>query len=200
MEAIIKRNDEKKLFEFFDKFSENQLSKYERLYKNLHPYLKNDINIITISNSDTIRNIFLKIHSEFKINSVFVSESRPQFEGREIAKFFSENNINTHIVLEAAIPRYINQSDICLIGADKILSNGNVINKVGSNLLALNCKYFNIPFLVLADSSKFSDETIFNEKKKSVSEIWAEAPKNIIIDNFYFEEINKELITKLISD
>lgn len=200
LEIITKQYDENEIFEFFKSFSVIQSSKYNRIYKNLVPYLKNSIKIITISNSATILNIMLKVHEEYKIETVTISESRPQCEGREMAKIFSENKINTNFIIEAIIPKYVEESDLCLIGTDKILNSGNVINKIGSNLLAITCKYFNVPYIVLGDKSKFSNENSYSENKKTYSEIWKSPPENITIDNFYFEEIDKELITQIITD
>jgi translation initiation factor 2B subunit (eIF-2B alpha/beta/delta family) len=44
-----------------------------------------------------------------------------------------------------------------------------------------------------------SKKTKFKQKKQAVEEIWKFRDKNLNITNYYFEEIPKELITKIIS-
>lgn len=45
------------------------------------------------------------------------------------------------------------QIDAVLIGADRVTSNGDTANKIGSYQLALAAKYHNIPFFVVAPRS-----------------------------------------------
>ena len=38
--------------------------------------------------------------------------------------------------------------DICIVGADRVIVSGDVINKIGTFLKAIAAKEFNIPFYV----------------------------------------------------
>ena len=40
------------------------------------------------------------------------------------------------------------QVDICIVGTDRTLSNGDVCNKIGTYLKALSAKDNNVPFYV----------------------------------------------------
>jgi translation initiation factor 2B subunit (eIF-2B alpha/beta/delta family) len=112
----------------------------------------------------------------------------------------ADEGIKSEIILEANIPKYVNKSDICVIGADIILDNKSIVNKIGSKSLAINCLHFKKPFLVISDSSKFSRNIEFKEKEKPKSEIWAELPASIKCSNKYFEIVEKELITRIITE
>jgi translation initiation factor eIF-2B subunit delta len=95
---------------------------------------------------------------------------------------------------------YISEIDAAIIGADAVLRNGNVINKVGSKTLALLCKDYKKPFYVVTSNSKFSKKKIFQPMKEEPQEIWKKKAKNLSISNIYFEEIEKKLITKIFTD
>ena len=48
--------------------------------------------------------------------------------------------------------------DCVIIGADRIAPNGDVVNKVGSYSLAVNCSHHKIPFYVAAPGSTIDFE------------------------------------------
>ena len=56
------------------------------------------------------------------------------------------------------------QIDCVIIGADRIASNGDVVNKVGSYSLAVNCAYHKIPFYVAAPGSTIDFEIASGDK------------------------------------
>ncbi|KUG24729.1 translation initiation factor 2b alpha/beta/delta-type subunit [hydrocarbon metagenome] len=176
------------------------ISIYSSILEKMKPHIESCNTFITISNSKTILEVLILISKSNKRLKVIVSEGRPNNEGTLLAEKLTEINISTSLITEAQIYNFVQQSDCALIGADKILANGNVINKVGSNLLALACKELNKPFLVLADQSKFSADNKFLQKEKKREEIFQSVNKKIKVHNYYFEEIKKELITKIIID
>ena len=184
---------------FFKEIPTDDRVVYKKIFINLLPYIKNFQTFITISNSKTILEVLKLISESNKRLKLIISEGRPNNEGTILAERLAVNNISTTLITEAQIYQFVQKTDCAIIGADKILANGNVVNKVGSNLLALACKEFNIPFYVISDKSKFCNDNYFIAKELSGSEIF-ETEKKIEIHNFYFEEINKELITKIITD
>ena len=94
----------------------------------------------------------------------------------------------------------VKKVDAALVSSDCILKNGDVINKVGSSLLASTCHVLKKPFYVIARKDKFAKSNKFNQKEMPPEEIWRHYPKNILIKNYYFEKIDKKLITKIISE
>lgn len=185
--------------DFFERREEDSKNIFNNIFDNLKPEIELFNSFITISNSKTIFEI-LKLLSHKKSNlRIRVSEGRPICEGRLLAENLAQANISVFLITEAQIYDAIQKVECGIIGADKILPNGNVINKVGSSLLALASKEFNKPFYVIADKSKLSKLNSFEKIKKPVEEIYS-TNKNIEMNNFYFEEIPKELITKVITD
>jgi len=200
IESLSNKNDRDEILKYFKKIEAGINKSLNKIFNNLVPFLKNNLSIITISNSNTVFNILKKISLKFSLKEIIVSESRPQYEGRILAERLNEQNINVQLITESQISQYVHKCDLGLIGADAILKNGDAVNKVGSKLLAINCKHYNKPFYVVAESSKFREDSKFTQTKKSNNEIWENAPKNIKIQNLYFEKIEEDLISKIITD
>ena len=196
---IIDKNNKTQILDFINKQYEEIDNRYSNLFKNSLPYLKNCKRIVTLSNSKTVIEILKRLNEKKKI-FVTVAESRPQLEGRIMAKELLKNKIKVEIIPEALLPNAVEKTDVAISGADIILSNGNIVNKTGSRSLAILCKYFKKPFYVLATSDKFSKKKKYVPEKRDSGEIWKYSHKYLTKTNFYFEVVEKKLITKVITD
>lgn len=185
---------------FINDFEKKEVLKIDRIYESIKIFLKNDKSIITISNSFTLLQIFKKIKEVKNDFRITISEGRPNCEGKIFAEKLSKSGIKINFITEAMIPEYVEKSDAAIIGADAVLKNGNVINKTGSLSLAIACRYYEKPFLVIADKSKFKEDNDYQEKIKNPDEIFETENKYIFIRNYYFEKIEKKLITKIFTD
>jgi translation initiation factor 2B subunit (eIF-2B alpha/beta/delta family) len=94
----------------------------------------------------------------------------------------------------------IRNTDAVIIGADSILKNGNVVNKSGSLPLAILCKEYNKPFYVISTKSKISDKQKFKPPKENPGSVWNYKNPKLTVENFPFEEVNKNLITSIITE
>lgn len=196
---IVKSKDERKINDYLKEKSKMIENRYEILYKNSLPFLKQCKRIITLSNSRTISEILKRLNEEKKIY-VTVGESRPQLEGRILAKELLRKNIKVEIIPDTLLTAAIENCDCAVIGADIILSNGDVVNKTGSRGLAIACRYFKKPFYVLATKDKFSKKKKYIPEERSKKEIWNYNHRLLKKTNYYFEVIEKKLITKVLSD
>lgn len=197
LERIIKKKNS--VINFLQGFNQTEKKVYDYIFSNAFTYLTRKKNILTISNSKTVYEILYRLNSVAKL-SVFVCESRPKNEGRIFAKKLASKKIRTQLFTEAQAANYLEKCDCVLTGADSILKNGDVINKIGSLQLAVLCKYYGKPFYVIADKLKFSSNNKFIQAEESVKEIWEAHSKKIRIENFYFERIPKSLISKVITN
>ena len=200
MSSVIKVKEKKELLEFFKEYSINENQRAKIIFNRIYPRLKEIQNVITLSRSGTVLAVLKLWHQKNKKIKVVVCESRPKFEGRLTVKELSEVGIKVELITDAIIGLYAPKIDAAIIGADVVLNNGNVVNKVGSKALAILCKEFKKPFYVVTSKSKFSKKKIFKAKKEEPREIWDKKVKNLSIINIYFEEIEKKLITKIFTD
>lgn len=186
---------------FFEKYDQIFRKSLIGLKTNAKQILNNYSSFITISNSNTVFEVLKELNQSKKKIKIFVLESRPKLEGRILAKKLSAlSNIKIHLITEAMMADSVKKVDAALIGADSILATGDVINKMGSLQLALLCKEMNKPFYVVADKNKFSKSRTFSQNEMPPEEIWRHKSKNLIVQNFYFEKVDKNLITEIITD
>ena len=186
--------------QFFKSYLSSAEDTQHEIFEHAFPFLKGKKKILTLSNSGTVFE-FLKLMKKSKKNiSVVVCESRPKLEGRILAKKLTDKNIKVTIITEAMLAQYIPKCDCALIGADAVLKNKSVVNKIGSLQTAILCRYFKKPFYVAADKSKFTSVSNANQRVHDDKEIWGKMPQGIKTENFYFEVVPKELITKIFTD
>ena len=48
----------------------------------------------------------------------------------DLARLFSERGIPTKVVLDAAVGAVMEEVDLCLVGAEGVMENGGIVNKV----------------------------------------------------------------------
>ncbi len=119
---------------------------------------------------------------------------------RILTKLFLKEGVKCELILDSMLPYFIKKTGAVIIGADKILKNGNVINKVGTLNAAILCRHYKKPFYVIASKEKRSNQTAFKSIPQNSNEVWNYSHKNLTVNNFYFEEVDKKLITKIITD
>lgn len=166
--------------------------------------IKNGMVVFTHCHSSTVTSILIEAKKQGKRFSVHNTETRPRLQGRKTAKELGNAGIKVRHYVDSAARLALKKSDIMLIGADAITSEGRVINKIGSELFSEVARRYDIPVYVCTNSWKFDPETVFGfteeiEERKS-SEVWKNPPKNVAIDNHAFEIISPETITGVITE
>jgi translation initiation factor eIF-2B subunit delta len=200
LKSILKKNDSKRLNQFLMSYSKKEDEKIQLIFDRIYPEIKKTKSVITLSRSGTVISILKLWQKRNKDLKVVVCESRPKFEGRLTAKDLLKGGISVELITDAMMGIYTEKVDFALIGADSILKNGNVINKVGSKALALFCLEKLKPFYVVSTKSKRSNKLTFNPKKEDPVEVWKKKEKNLTVSNYYFEQVEKNLITKIFTD
>lgn len=166
--------------------------------------ISNGMTIFTHCHASTVTAILIEA-AKNKINfDVCNTETRPLFQGRITAKELSDNEIKVQHFVDSAGRIALKKCDLMLIGADAILSDGTVINKIGSEMFAEIANRYDINVYICTDSWKFDPETIYGSDERieirDQKEIWNDIPKNVTVKNYAFEKINSKLITGIISE
>jgi len=91
-----------------------------------------------------------------KLFDVVVTEGRPDFSGFRTAKELVKAGIPVTVILDSAVGYYMEKVDAVLLGAEGVVENGGIINKIGSYQIAVVAKVFNKPVYVAAESYKFA--------------------------------------------
>jgi methylthioribose-1-phosphate isomerase len=103
---------------------------------------------------------------------VWADETRPRNQGANLTSYeLNEEGIPNTIIADntGGILMQRGQVDICIVGTDRTLFNGDVCNKIGTYLKALAAKDNNIPFYVALPSSTI-DWTTKDHKKIPIEE------------------------------
>ena len=103
---------------------------------------------------------------------IWVDETRPRNQGANLTSYeLNEEGIPNTIIADntGGILMQRGKIDMCIVGTDRTLSNGDVCNKIGTYLKALAAKDNNIPFYVALPSSTI-DWNIKDHKEIPIEE------------------------------
>jgi ribose 1,5-bisphosphate isomerase len=167
----------------------------------------NEFCIMTHCHSSVVNAILLEAKQQGKDNfKVIATETRPFYQGRKTVKKLIEAGIEVINVVDSAMRWAVNhhEVDLILIGADSITSEGTIINKIGSRLLALVAHEEHVPFYVASTLLKYNPQTTFGILEKiemrDPKEIWDDAPEGVTILNPAFETVSRRYIDGLITE
>jgi len=166
--------------------------------------IKNDHVILTHCHSSTVTNLLKRAKHEGRNFEVICTETRPMFQGQTTAKEMLDLGIKTTFIADSAIRFFMNQVDLVLVGADAITSEGNVINKIGTSMVALAAQESRTPFYVVSELLKFDPATMYGDYEKieerSPNEVWKNAPKDLVIRNPAFDVTRRDFIHGIICE
>jgi ribose 1,5-bisphosphate isomerase len=115
-----------------------------------------------------------------------------------------EAGIDTTLIVDSAARFFMNQVDFVVVGADAITSEGNVINKIGTSMIAFSAKEARTPFYVVSELLKFDPATIHGDYEKieerSPNEIWKKRPENLTVRNPAFDVTRRDFIHGIICE
>jgi len=166
--------------------------------------IRNGSVIFMHCHSSTVTYMLQKAKQQGKIFEVICTETRPIFQGRKTAKEMLDLDLKTTMIVDSAARHFMNRADIVLVGSDAITSEGNVINKIGTSLIALAAHEARTPFYVVSELLKFDPATIHGDYEKieerDPSEVWKDPPKKLIIRNPAFDVTRRDYIHGIICE
>ena len=104
----------------------------------------------------TALGVVRELHLRGMIKEVFADETRPLLQGARLTAWeLAHEGIPFRLLPDGAAAMAITTGliDAALIGADRVVANGDAANKIGSLGVALACDAAKIPFLVVAPES-----------------------------------------------
>jgi len=162
--------------------------------------------VLTHCNSKAALSIIIQAHQDGKRPEVYATESRPWRQGLLTVRDLSEAGINSTLIVDSAARWLMKDIDIVIVGADTICSNGALINKIGTAQIALAAHEARVPFLVAAETFKFSPKTMYGElveiEERDSSEVVkpGEVPEGTRILNPVFDATPAEYIDAIVTE
>ncbi|NXC42397.1 EI2BA factor, partial [Penelope pileata] len=132
-----------------------------KIAKLCHPFVRDGARILTHAYSRVVLRVLEAAVESKKRFSVYVTESQPDQAGQvflnlqKMAKALRKLNIPVTVILDAAVGYIMEKVDLVLVGAEGVVESGGIINKIGTNQIAVCAKAQNKPFYVVAESFKF---------------------------------------------
>jgi methylthioribose-1-phosphate isomerase len=147
-----------------EKFCENIGINGLRIIEEIYDKKKETVNILTHCNAGWLATInwgtatspIYHAHKKGIPVHVWVDETRPRNQGANLTSYeLNEEEIPNTIIADntGGILMQRGEVDVCIVGTDRTLSNGDVCNKIGTYLKALAAHDNNVPFYVTLPSS-----------------------------------------------
>ncbi|MEM1639714.1 MAG: translation initiation factor eIF-2B [Desulfurococcaceae archaeon] len=122
--------------------------------------------ILTNSNSLAIRRLLKLLKDQGKDVEIYITESKPGKEGILLAEYAESLGFRVYLIVDSAVRFFMKNINKVFVGAEAIASNGAIVSKVGTSLIALAAHEARKRVFVVAPSMKFSYETIYGELLK----------------------------------
>jgi len=147
-----------------EKFCENIGINGLKIIEEIYNKKKDTVNILTHCNAGWLATInwgtatspIYHAHKKGIPVHVWVDETRPRNQGANLTSYeLNEEKIPNTIIADntGGILMQRGEVDMCIVGTDRTLSNGDVCNKIGTYLKALAAHDNNVPFYVALPSS-----------------------------------------------
>lgn len=139
-----------------ERFAGISLAARDRISDLAADFIQEGQTVLTHGWSRVVASILLQA-SQTKHFDIVILEGRPDAAGARAAQFYSQQaQIPTKVVLDSAMGYIMDSVDIVLVGAEGVVENGGIVNKMGTNALATCAQANGKPFYVAAESYKFA--------------------------------------------
>ncbi|MGH8874886.1 MAG: S-methyl-5-thioribose-1-phosphate isomerase, partial [Acidimicrobiia bacterium] len=153
-----------------------------------------------------------RLHDEGRLDEVFATETRPLLQGARLTAWeLGEMGVRYRLVADSAAATVLARhlADVVIVGADRVVANGDVANKVGTYPIALAARRAGIPFVVAAPESTIDSATpsgadvqIEMRDPEEITSLGGvrTAPRDARALNFAFDVTPADLVEAIITD
>lgn len=143
-----------------------------------------------------------KLGKKFK---VIVTETRPLYQGKVTAKELADEKIEVIYCIDAASASLMNKATKVLVGADAIVSDGSVVNKIGTYQIAIEAKEHSVPFFVACGTHKYDPMTAMGypepiEERRKDEVVGRGKIRGVSVVNPAFDVTPKEYVREIITE
>jgi len=153
--------------------------------------------LMTYSYSSSV----IELLGRLKPRRVVVSETRPSHEGIRMARALKSQGISITLITEAQMALFVQEADAVIVGADTILPEGDLINRIGTRLLALAARDADVPLYSISETLKVaapSEPIPFAPQEGKPNEVCDE--KWLEVRNVYYEMTPARLVTAYVTE
>lgn len=203
------------LFDLVNKMIDDDVSNNKKMGHAGASLLTRPSNLITHCNAGSLATAFYgtalgAIYSAAErgmVKMVYADETRPLGQGSRLTVWeLSQAGVPVTLICDDMAASVMSKGDIdaVFVGADRIASNGDVANKIGTLALAVLAKHYDIPFYVVApaetiDFSLVSGNQIPIEHRHP-SEVLMTPIDGVKVINPSFDVTPSSLISKIVTE
>jgi len=104
----------------------------------------------------TALGVIRSTYHEGRIERVFADETRPWLQGSRLTAWeLVKDKIPVSLIADSAAAHLMRQGNVSwvIVGADRIVANGDVANKIGTYSAAISARYHRVKFMVVAPTT-----------------------------------------------
>ena len=118
--------------------------------------------VLVYGRSSAVEAGLLAAHKGGTVFRVIVVDSRPKLEGKELLESLCAAGIHCTYIMITSLSYVMKEVSKVLLGASAMLANGNVISRVGTSMVAVMARQYNVPVLVCCETYKFSEKVMLD--------------------------------------
>ena len=171
--------------------------------------------VLTFAKSNVIQQTLIEAHRQGIKFRVIVVDSRPLFEGKNLARALVDEGLEVQYSFTHAIAHFMKDATKVFLGAHSMLSNGRLYSRIGTAIVAMMAKEADVPVIVCCESIKFTDKVALDsivtneivpadaltmkQDKHSSLNGWKDLPNLQLLDLMY-DVTPAEYITMVITE
>jgi len=189
-----------------DRFIENSMRAVQKIGEIGSRLIRDGDTVLTHCNSMAAISVIGKAHQSGKKIRVIATESRPRYQGITTIGMLDEMGVDSELIVDSAVRSVMNEVNLVVVGADVITANGSLVNKIGTAQIALCAHEARTPFMVAAETYKFSPKTILGEpvliEERSREEVLPTAAKylHVKVRNPAFDVTPRQYIDQICTE
>ncbi|KAL5120003.1 hypothetical protein ACEQ8H_002101 [Pleosporales sp. CAS-2024a] len=141
--------------------------------------------VLTYAASSIVEQAVMQAHSNGIPFSVIVVDSKPLFEGRQLARKLANAGLNVRYYLITGASHAVKDATKLLLGAHAMMSNGRLYSRVGTALVSMLAHAHSLPVIVLCQSVKFTEkvalDSIVANEVAPADEILSESERSALL-------------------
>ena len=144
---------------------------------------------------------------------IYADETRPLLQGARLTSFeLSQAGLDVTLICDNMSASVMRKGlvNAVFVGCDRVAANGDTANKIGTSMVALAAKRYNVPFYICAPTSTIdmntktgADIKIELRPDHEVTEMWYSrrmAPEGVKVFNPAFDVTDNDLITAIVTE
>ncbi|KAF1938508.1 nagb/rpia/CoA transferase-like protein [Clathrospora elynae] len=141
--------------------------------------------VLTYAASSIVEETFLHAHKSGIPFTVIVVDSKPLFEGKQLARKLANDGLTVRYYLITGASHAVKDATKVFFGAHAMMSNGRLYSRVGTALVSMLANAHSLPVIVLCQSVKFTEkvalDSIVGNEVAPAEELLSEAERRDLL-------------------